>query len=482
MVEQFASPAFSWKCPACGRRVPAKVSTCRCGQALDPEDAAALMAADDVTAAVAEPEPKSSAGTVVAVILAFATIGGVAYWMNAGRAPAVNPSEVAVPVGDDPDDDRKVPAPARAAAVVDASTQPAAAPVTSPILVIPPATPAAVPMPAPPAIAVPGAPLEDVISAAMPAVVRIESSVGSGSGFFVKPDTILTNVHVVGGNVTVTVRRQDGVTAAARVETTASELDIAVLRISNADPNQATLRLGSGTQARAGQEVMALGSPLGLQNTVTRGIVSAVREVGGLTLVQTDAAINPGNSGGPLIARSGEVIGIATMGMRSSVAQGLSFAVAIDHAQALLAGQRTMTTSSTPLNTLTQAMSGQSSSSDTEVRRARGNQVYQQTIATLARHADALDGRWITFKRTCYEGRVVGSFEREWFALWEPRAMPGVVSPTCSAIFNDVRRVADDIRSGVVAAEETARQADVYPGTRRDVLRNNRLDYSGWTR
>jgi hypothetical protein len=227
---------------------------------------------------------------------------------------------------------------------------------------------------------------------------------------------------------------------------------------------------------------MALGSPLGLQNTVTRGIVSAVREVGGLTLVQTDAAINPGNSGGPLIARSGDVIGIATMGMRSSVAQGLSFAVAIDHAQALLAGQRTVTTRSTPLNTLNQAMSTQSSSSDSELRRARGNQVYQQTIATLARHADQLDGRWITFKRSCYEGRVVGSFDREWFALWEPRAMPGIVSPACGAIFNDVRRVADDIRAAVMAADEAARQADVYPGTRRDVLRTHRLDYSGWSR
>jgi hypothetical protein len=337
-------------------------------------------------------------------------------------------------------------------------------------------------MPEPPMMPGAGASLEDVISSAMPAVVRVETGAGSGSGFFIKPDTILTNVHVVGGNVSVTVRRQDSVTHAARVETTASELDIAVLRISNPDPNQATLRLGSGVRARAGQEVMALGSPLGLQNTVTRGIVSAVREVNGLTLVQTDAAINPGNSGGPLIARTGEVIGIATMGMRSAVAQGLSFAVAIDHAQALLAGQRPVTTRGTPLSSLSQAMSSQSSSSDSDVRRERGGQTYQQAIAALARQADQLDGRWITFKRSCYDGRVVGSFEREWFALWEPRAMPGIVASNCGAIFNDVRRVAEDIRAAVTAAEEAARQADVYPGTRRDVLRTHRLDYSGWAR
>src|SRR5213596_3868254 len=107
--------------------------------------------------------------------------------------------------------------------------------------------------------------------------------------------------------------------------------------------------MGSAMRARAGQEVMALGSPLGLQNTVTRGIVSAVRQVGALTLVQTDAAINPGNSGGPLLARNGEVIGITTMSMRSAVAQGLSFAVAIDHAAALLAGKRPTAGSNTPI-------------------------------------------------------------------------------------------------------------------------------------
>ena len=63
-----------------------------------------------------------------------------------------------------------------------------------------------------------------------------------------------------------------------------------------------------------------------------------MRQVGGLTLVQTDAAINPGNSGGPLLDRSGEVIGITTMAMKSSEAQGLGFAVGIEHARALLAG------------------------------------------------------------------------------------------------------------------------------------------------
>jgi len=316
----------------------------------------------------------------------------------------------------------------------------------------------------------------------MPAVVRVETSSGFGSGFFISADTLLTNVHVVGGNSMVTVRRPDGKTVVAHVERTASELDIAVIRISNADPSQPILPLGSGSRARAGQEVVALGSPLGLQNTVTRGIVSAVREVGGLTLVQTDAAINPGSSGGPLLDRTGQVIGITTMGMKSAVAQGLSFAIAIEHAQALLAGRRSIDPRGTPLTTLNEAMSGRPAAAEVDAARERSGRTYEQLIAALARRAESLDSRWHSFKNACYEGRVAGAFEHEWFALWDTRAMQGAVSPGCGGAFADIRRAADDIRDGVIAAGEAARQGDVYPGTRRDVLHRYRLDYPGWDR
>src|SRR5262249_28205020 len=145
-------------------------------------------------------------------------------------------------------------------------------------------------------------------------------------------------------------------------------------------PDQPTLAMGSSARARAGREVLALGSPLGLQNTVTRGIVSAVRQVGGLTLVQTDAAINPGNSGGPLIDRRGQVVGITTLGMRSAVAQGLSFAIAIDHARLLLAGQRPAA-GGTPLTTLSEAMSNGRASSAAEQARDRASRAYEQAVA-----------------------------------------------------------------------------------------------------
>jgi S1-C subfamily serine protease len=325
-------------------------------------------------------------------------------------------------------------------------------------------------------------PLEELISRSLPAVVRIETSGSLGTGFFIAPDTILTNVHVVASNTSVTVRRADGTTVSGRVDATATELDIAIVHVSSPSPNQTTLRMGSAGQVRAGQEVIALGSPLGLQNTVTRGIVSAVREVGGLTLVQTDAAINPGNSGGPLMDRTGRVIGITTMAMRSDVAQGLSFAVGIEHAQSLLAGKRPTGATGTPLTTLNQAMSNTPSASGADASRDRATQTYERAVATTARSADALDDRWRSFVRNCYAGQIVGTFDHPWFALWDTRAMQGAVSSGCDGAFADIRRVADDIRSTIIALEEAARQADVYPGTRRDVLRRYRLDNPAWTR
>ena len=315
----------------------------------------------------------------------------------------------------------------------------------------------------------------------MPAVVRVETPEGSGTGFFVRPDTILTNVHVVTGNVSVTIRRAGGATSSARVESTTPELDIAVLHVDGASPQQPIVALGSGVRARPGQEVIALGAPLGLQNTVTRGIVSAVREVGGVTLVQTDAAINPGNSGGPLVDRSGHVIGITTMGMRSAVAQGLSFAIAIDHAVDLLKGVRTMGATGTPIASLNDAMSGRSASS-ADAARDQAAQIFEQTVAALARQADSLDEHWRSFMKSCYVGRVAGSFDRDWFALWDGRAMQGSVAAGCDVYFTDLEHAAHELRDAVVAAEESARQAGVYPGTRRDVLRRHRLDYSGWAK
>jgi S1-C subfamily serine protease len=466
MADPATSPAFSRVCPACGRRVPTRVAACRCGQTLDdaPEHA-------DGAAAAAPRRERSPIGIVAtSVVVAAVTAATVFYSMK--QPPAVSDEAVAVvtarpaasvppPAPATPADDAPAPVPQASApaSVVEAPTGAAA-------LTPPSARPES---------------LEDVIGRAMPAVVRVETSGGFGSGFFVAPDTILTNVHVVGSNSSVTIRRPDGTTVPARVDTTAPELDIAVVHIINPLPNQPTLNMGSGMQAQPGQELVALGTPLGLQNTVTRGIVSAVRGVNGVTLVQTDAAINPGNSGGPLIDRSGNVIGIATMGTRADVGQGVSFGIAIDHARDLLAGRRS-TATGTPTANLNQAMSGRPALSERDAAREESTRAYEKTIAAAAEHADALDARWRSFVSACYEGRVAGSFDRQWFAFWEPRSMQGAVSPGCGPAFSELRRMADDIRTAVRTAEESARQAGVYPGPRRDILKRYRLEYPGWER
>src|SRR5262249_20009611 len=228
------------------------------------------------------------------------------------------------------------------------------------------AAPAALPPPtpepesketAPPSETPVVASLEEIVSRSMPAVVRVETTNGFGSGFFIRADTVLTNVHVVTTNVDVKLRLADGTMQPARVESTAPEYDIAVLRVPGSASSPPKLTMGSAVRARPGQEVIVLGTPMGLQNTVTRGIVSALRQIGRVTLVQTDAAVNPGNSGGPVLDREGHVVGIATLGAKAGAAQGLSFAVAIDHAEELLSGRRSIPQSNeTPLSSLNQSL------------------------------------------------------------------------------------------------------------------------------
>jgi S1-C subfamily serine protease len=134
----------------------------------------------------------------------------------------------------------------------------------------------------------------------------------------------------------VRIRRTTGDTLDARVERIASDVDLAMLKLSAPLDDQTVLTLGSLSEVRSGEDVVAIGSALGvLQSSVTRGIVSAVRRTESVTFIQTDAAINPGNSGGPLLDPSGKVIGINTAG--AGQAQGINFAIPIDIAKPLLA-------------------------------------------------------------------------------------------------------------------------------------------------
>jgi putative serine protease PepD len=189
--------------------------------------------------------------------------------------------------------------------------------------------------------------VSDIYRRVSPGVVYIASTTAqgqaSGSGWVYDADgTIVTNDHVVEGARTVSVRfTENGDPIDAEVVGTDPSSDIAVLKI---DPSEVEggvkpLQLADSKQLEPGQPAIAIGSPFGLQGTVTSGIVSAlgreIRAPNGFTIsgvVQTDAAINPGNSGGPLLDDAGRVIGInsqiATNGTDAN--SGVGFAVPID--------------------------------------------------------------------------------------------------------------------------------------------------------
>jgi serine protease Do len=172
-----------------------------------------------------------------------------------------------------------------------------------------------------------------------PGVVRIETNLGSGSGIIFEAEPtngsalVLTNYHVIEGASWVDVIVNDSTTYTGTVRGVDSNRDLAVVRICCG--NFGVLPFGDGASLEVGSEVVAIGYALGIPGrpTVTRGIVSAVRydPDNSRWVIQTDAPINPGNSGGPLFSLDGEVVGVNTFTLVSTVGgsptEGLGFAV-----------------------------------------------------------------------------------------------------------------------------------------------------------
>jgi S1-C subfamily serine protease len=170
-----------------------------------------------------------------------------------------------------------------------------------------------------------------------PAVVGVSRGNGGGAGFSFTPDGyILTNAHVVEGARTVRLTYGDGSTRSGAVVGSDPHTDLAVVR--GGGEASAHAELGRSSSLRVGQLVVAIGSPLGFDFTVSAGVVSAVgREMRSQSgriienMIQSDVALNPGNSGGPLADSRGRVVGVSVAVIRG--AQGIGFAVPIDTAR-----------------------------------------------------------------------------------------------------------------------------------------------------
>ncbi|MDP3717910.1 MAG: trypsin-like peptidase domain-containing protein [Acidobacteriota bacterium] len=454
-------PGLSRLCPACGRRVPRSVALCRCG--------AGLPALDDGPPEAQDPPTRGlTAMNLAAGLLLLAAVAATGYW-SFTRPPAAAPQ-----------------GPAARRGVAEGGFLPLPATNGPPLLFgergnVPAnadnRAPEADPLPP---VAEPEAatPLEDVVGRVLPAVVLVETSSGRGSGFYVRPDTLITNLHVVKSDGFVKLRRTDGTTVTARVDLRSPAHDLAILRVTAPAADQVVIDMGTADTLRPGQEVINIGSPFGtLRNSVTRGIVSGIRRSGVATMIQNDATAHPGNSGGPLLDRNGVAVGITTGGENDK--PGIHYAVAIDHAREILGGR--LADSTAPPLAIRDVKAVDPASS--EPQRVIDERAFTAAVARIAATADALDVEWTKFREACYTGTVPGSTGREWLVMLSPRPItPSQVSfGACATFVTGVQAEANRLRAAMRGALDSARRAGVLPGTIRDALQANRLEFD-WDR
>jgi S1-C subfamily serine protease len=455
-----------WRCPACKRLVPGGVETCRCG---GKRPAFVYTPPDDTEHA------GSSSRTLPTTIMVLVLAGfGLYFWYQSRRSSTASTGE--------PVSTTTIAAPVRSAG--DSSTAAAPARAMPPPGDVTPKAPGSEPASAPPAVvanAGASGSLEDMVAAAGPAVVLIETDSVRGTGFFVRSDLLVTNAHVVKGSTTVKLKFADGKTGSALVIAVAENVDLAILRPAAGSEGRTVLELSSIARVRPGQEVIAIGSALGLQNTVTRGIVSALRNDGGVMLLQTDAAINPGNSGGPLLDRAGRVVGVNTM--KVGAASSIGFAVAADHVKTLVdnpsGAAAAPAGSGSQLIASAQRPSGLPSP-PADDRHAEAVAAYEAQLKSTRPRADQIDDYWDRFKKSCNVSVPAGAGDRQWFGVWAQRPDMNAGIPDCSVWLADLVQLATGIRTTMTAADESARRGGVYPGEARDLRKKYRLAWDGW--
>lgn len=166
--------------------------------------------------------------------------------------------------------------------------------------------------------------LQEILEQAKRYIVKVSSPTSDGTGFFVLPQLIVTNSHVVANSSTCEVINDRFKCESSKVVWRNKDIDVAL--VETTVPNEFIAILDCKNAPSIGEDVFALGFPLGLSFTITRGIISSIeQQYCGHSYIQTDASINPGNSGGPLIDSFGNIIGMNTFCLKNT--QGLNFAI-----------------------------------------------------------------------------------------------------------------------------------------------------------
>jgi hypothetical protein len=280
------------------------------------------------------------------------------------------------------------------------------------------------------------------------------------------------------------MRLSDGTGSTGTVWRLASDADLALVHADGADSGIRPVVLGSYRHLQTGEDVVAIGSSLGvLQNTVTRGIVSAVRRSSGVVYVQTDAAINPGNSGGPLVDKYGRVVGVNTAKVMG--AESLGFSIAIDHGRRLINGQTEVADRAAPDATRSNSDSNMFSSprtSESDERHHAGLGAYDASLHAVSAQADHIDSEWREYATWCgIDVPSVPAGGRAWFAIWSAAgAAGGSARANCADMRREILEQANRLKVAMMDASERARRDDVYPGEVRDLRRKYLLDYDGW--
>jgi hypothetical protein len=265
------------------------------------------------------------------------------------------------------------------------------------------------------------------------------------------------------------------------VTNVAEGVDLALLQPNAGSEGTTILELSSVGHVRPGQEVVAIGSPLGIfQNTVTRGIVSAMRQDGRVMLIQTDAAINPGNSGGPLLDHNGHVVGVNTM--KVGTATSINFAIAADHVKSLLDSPSSSPvlppTAQAPTALPDQpALPAIGSRDDAH---AQALEAFEVQLKKISLRSDQIDEYWDRFKKVCNATISGPRGDREWFGAWNRRLNVQANLPDCSVWTNDLLQVSTAVNNAMTTANDSARTTGIIPGDVRRLRHKYRLEWDGW--